>query len=233
MKDDKRFILLRHGQSQWNLENRFTGWTDVPLTAQGRLEAVQAASLLGQAGFQFDTAFTSVLWRAIETLEIVLNQLGLESIPIQYDWRLNERHYGCLQGLNKAETARRLGSSLVMGWRRSYDQRPPALELDDHRHPRFDRLYGYLPQEILPSTESLKDTEKRILPYWRDIIRPTIQSGKYVLVVAHGNSLRALVRQLEQTPPEKVPSLDIPTGTPLICRGGFDGSHFEIYELKL
>jgi 2,3-bisphosphoglycerate-dependent phosphoglycerate mutase len=232
MKVDQRFILLRHGQSEWNLANRFTGWTNVGLTSQGRLEAIQAAKLLKKADFHFDIVFTSVLNRAIETVEIVFNELSQGTIPVQYSWRLNERHYGCLQGLNKAETTRRLGKALVMGWRRSYEQRPPALELDDHRHPRFDRLYGDLPGDILPNTESLEDTEKRILPFWRDTICAALRSGKQVLIVAHGNTLRAMIRHLEQTPAVLVPGLDVPTGSPIVCQGGFDSQAFEKYELR-
>ena len=212
----RRLILLRHGQSQWNLENRFTGWTDVPLTGQGRLEARQAARLLQEAGLSFDIAFTSVLQRAIETLQIVLSEMSLESIPVVRMWELNERHYGALQGLNKAETALRYGEPLVMSWRRSYGARPPSLSLDDPRHPRFDPLYAGLATDQLPAAESLEDTEKRLLPCWQQAILPTALSGKRPLVVAHSNSLRALVRYLEQIPIEDVPGLNIPTGLPLV-----------------
>ena len=212
----KFFVLLRHGQSQWNQENRFTGWTDVPLTDQGRLEARQAARLLLEAGFSFDIAYTSVLQRAVETLQIVLAELGQSSIPVLRLWELNERHYGALQGLDKAETALRLGEPLVMSWRRSYAARPPALEPDDPRHPRFDPLYAALRADQLPATESLQDTEKRLLPCWQRGILPAIQSGQRLLLVAHSNSLRALVRYLDRIPEQDVPALNIPTGLPLV-----------------
>jgi len=211
-----RFVLLRHGQSQWNLENRFTGWTDVPLTEKGRMEAHQAAHLLLEAGFSFDIAYTSLLQRAHETLQIVLSEMGLETIPLVRLWELNERHYGALQGLNKAETALQLGEPLVMSWRRSYAVRPPALELDDPRHPRFDPLYAALAAEKLPATESLQDTEARLLPCWQQVILPAILSGQRSLLVAHSNSLRALVRYLDHIPEPEVPALNIPTGLPLV-----------------
>ena len=211
-----RFILLRHGQSQWNLENRFTGWTDVELTKKGLFEAQQAALKLKAAGFSFDIAYTSVLRRAKDTLKIVLEEMRLESIPIHCAWQLNERHYGALQGLNKAITAERLGKAQVMDWRRSYSGCPPLLDPDDPRHPRFDPLYTGFPHELLPGGESLQDTERRVAPYWEISIRPLIQAGISVLVVAHGNSLRALVRYLDQIPPDQVPKLDIPTGVPII-----------------
>ena len=216
--DGLRFVLLRHGQSQWNLENRFTGWTDVPLTRQGRQEACQAARRLLKAGYTFDIAYTSVLQRAYETLQIVLTEMGLETIPVVRLWELNERHYGALQGLNKAETALRYGEPLVMSWRRSYAARPPALETDDPRHPRFDPLYAGLSTEQLPATESLQDTEQRLLPCWQGVILPAILSGARLLLVAHSNSLRALVRCLDQIPEQDVPALNIPTGIPLVYR---------------
>jgi 2,3-bisphosphoglycerate-dependent phosphoglycerate mutase len=216
MTPSSRFVLLRHGQSQWNLENRFTGWTDVPLTEQGRQEARQAARLLREAGFSFDMAFTSVLQRANETLQIVLAEMGLEALPVNRLWELNERHYGALQGLNKAETALRYGEPLVMSWRRSYAVRPPALEPDDPRHPRFDPLYAGLSAGQLPATESLQDTEQRLLPCWQSIILPAVLSGARLLLVAHSNSLRALVRCLDQIPEQDVPALNIPTGLPLV-----------------
>lgn len=211
-----RFVLLRHGQSQWNLENRFTGWTDIELTRQGRLEAQHAARLIKSSGYTFDIAFASVLRRAVETLEIVSRELSLRTIPIQYAWQLNERHYGALQGLNKTETAQRLGTGLVMSWRRSYADRPPALDLNDPRHPRFDPHYANLPSELLPRSESLQDTEQRVSLYWEKSIKPLVQAGLNILIVAHGNSLRALVRYLEQIPPEQVPELDIPTAVPIV-----------------
>jgi 2,3-bisphosphoglycerate-dependent phosphoglycerate mutase len=209
-------VLLRHGQSTWNRENRFTGWTDVELNEQGRREAVQAAQWLVGAGFSFDLAFTSVLRRATDTLSIVLQVMQLEAIPIRQRWELNERHYGALQGLNKAETARRLGKEQVMSWRRSYAARPPALEWDDHRHPRFDLLYAALPAERLPRTESLADTERRVLLCWQGEIIPALRAGRRVLVSAHGNSLRALVRYLENVAEAEVPGINIPTGVPWV-----------------
>ena len=209
-------VLLRHGQSTWNRENRFTGWTDVELNEQGRKEAGQAARRLVEAGFTFDMAFTSVLRRAIDTLAIVLEAMRLADIPIVQRWELNERHYGALQGLNKAETARRLGEERVMSWRRSFSARPPALEWDDRRHPRFDPRYAALPAEMLPRTESLADTEKRLLQCWQGEIAPALQAGRRVLVSAHGNSLRALVRYLEDVPQAEVPGINIPTGVPWV-----------------
>jgi 2,3-bisphosphoglycerate-dependent phosphoglycerate mutase len=209
-------ILLRHGQSAWNRENRFTGWTNVELTRQGQTEALEAARRLIETGHSFDLAFTSVLHRAIETLEIVLKAMRLEGIPTVQRWELNERHYGALQGLNKAETARRLGEERVMSWRRSYAARPPALEWDDHRHPRFDRHYASLPAEMLPRTESLADTERRLLACWQAEIAPALWAGRRVLISAHGNSLRALVRYLDDVTEAEVPKINIPTGIPLI-----------------
>jgi 2,3-bisphosphoglycerate-dependent phosphoglycerate mutase len=209
-------VLLRHGQSTWNRQNRFTGWTDVELNEQGRDEAVQAAQRLVEAGFSFDLAFTSVLRRAIDTLSIALAVMRLEGIPVVQRWELNERHYGALQGLNKGETARRLGEERVMSWRRSYAARPPALEWDDQRHPRFDPRYSALPAERLPRTESLADTEQRLLPCWQGEIVPALRAGRRVLVSAHGNSLRALVRYLENVPEAEVPDINVPTGVPWV-----------------
>lgn len=211
-----KLVLVRHGQSEWNLENRFTGWTDVGLTDQGRAEAHSAGQLLKDGGYVFDLAFTSVLRRAIQTLWIVLEEMGLEWIPVSNDWQLNERHYGALQGLNKAETAKKFGDEQVHTWRRSYDVPPPALELSDERHPRFDPRYAGLSPEELPATESLKLTLERVLPYWHATLAPTIQSGKQVLVVAHGNSLRAMVKYLDNISDEEIPGLNIPTGVPLV-----------------
>jgi 2,3-bisphosphoglycerate-dependent phosphoglycerate mutase len=225
-------VLLRHGQSQWNLENRFTGWTDVPLTGQGRQEARQAARLLLEAGLSFDSAYTSLLQRANETLQIVLAELSLESIPVVRLWQLNERHYGALQGQNKAETARQLGEPLVMSWRRSYALRPPALDQDDPRHPRFDPLYAGLSAEELPATESLQDTERRLLPCWRQVILPAILSGQRILLVAHSNSLRALVRCLDHVPEQQVPALNIPTGIPLVYEMDLSGQPVRRYSLR-
>jgi 2,3-bisphosphoglycerate-dependent phosphoglycerate mutase len=227
VQNGHRFVLLRHGQSQWNLENRFTGWTDVPLTGQGCQEARRAAHLLLEAGLSFDSAYTSVLQRAEETLQIVLAELSQRGhpplIPVVRLWQLNERHYGALQGLNKAETARQLGEPLVMSWRRSYSVRPPALELDDPRHPRFDPLYAALSADELPATESLQDTEERLLPCWQQVILPAILSGQRILLVAHGNSLRALVRYLDQIPEQEVPNLNIPTSLPLVYETDLNG----------
>ncbi len=227
------FVLLRHGQSIWNLENRFTGWTDIDLTEKGRQEAVLAAQLLNDAGFRFDIAFTSRLKRAVETLQILQTELRQEVLPVQRLWQLNERHYGSLQGLNKAETARELGVSLVMSWRRSFRGRPPALQPDDLRHPCFDPLYADLPRELLPSAESLEDTEKRLLPCWEQTILPAIQSGQRVLIVAHGNSLRALVRYLDQIHPDNMPELDIPTGRPLVYLSDGDVNGLRRYDLSV
>ncbi len=211
-----KIVLVRHGQSQWNLENRFTGWTDVPLTPRGEEEARQAGQLLKAEGYAFDVAYTSVLRRAIKTLWLVLEEMEQEWIPVHRHWRLNERHYGALQGLNKAETAARLGEEQVLIWRRSYDVPPPPLEWDDERHPRFDRRYAALKPEELPATESLKLTLERVLPYWHQEIVPAVQSGKQVLVVAHGNSLRALVKYLDDMSEEAIVKLNIPTGVPLV-----------------
>jgi 2,3-bisphosphoglycerate-dependent phosphoglycerate mutase len=211
-----KMVLLRHGQSTWNLENRFTGWTDVGLSDQGRQEALNSGKLLKENGFEFDIAYTSVLKRAIKTLWIVLEEMEMEWIPVIRSWRLNERHYGALQGLNKAEMAAKFGEDQVKIWRRSYDVPPPQLELDDERHPRFDRRYAELSKEELPLSESLKDTVDRMLPYWHETIAPAVQSGKNVLVAAHGNSLRALVKYLDNISDEEIPGLNIPTGVPLV-----------------
>lgn len=209
-------VLLRHGQSTWNLENRFTGWTDVGLTPQGEAEAHEAGRLLRAEGYTFDVAFTSVLKRAIKTLWIVLEEMELEWIPVHNSWRLNERHYGALQGLNKAEMAAKYGEAQVKIWRRSYDVPPPALDWDDPRHPRFDRRYAALKPEELPACESLKDTLQRVLPYWHSTIAPAIRSGQRVLISAHGNSLRALVKHLDNISDQEIVELNIPTGIPLV-----------------
>jgi 2,3-bisphosphoglycerate-dependent phosphoglycerate mutase len=207
---------LRHGQSTWNLENRFTGWTDVGLTDQGVNEAHSAGRLLREDGFSFDLAYTSVLKRAIKTLWISLEEMGLEWIPVINAWQLNERHYGNLQGLNKAEMTERFGEVQVKIWRRSYDTPPPALELDDPRHPRFDPRYASLSTSQLPATESLKITLGRVLPYWHAEIAPAILSGKRLLVVAHGNSMRAIVKYLDDVSDAEITELNIPTGVPLV-----------------
>ena len=211
-----KLILVRHGQSTWNLENRFTGWTDVGLTDLGREEAHEAGKLLREGGYVFDVAYTSVLRRAIQTLWIVLEEMNLEWIPVTNAWQLNERHYGALQGLNKAETAQKFGEAQVKIWRRSYDVPPPALELDDERHPRFDPRYASLTPEQLPATESLKITLDRVLPYWHSTLSPVIQSGKRVIIGAHGNSIRALVKYLDNISDAEITELNIPTGLPLV-----------------
>lgn len=212
----KTLVLLRHGESIWNKENRFTGWTDVGLSERGEQEAKQAGQLLRDRGFTFDIAFTSVLKRAIKTLWIVLEEMDLMWIPIHNSWRLNERHYGALQGLNKAETAAKHGMEQTQIWRRSYDVPPPPLTLDDPRHPRFDPRYREVSLEELPATESLKDTVQRFLPYWQQYIAPAILAGKQVLIVAHGNSLRALVKYLDSISDQEIVGLNIPTGIPLV-----------------
>lgn len=211
-----KLVLVRHGQSVWNLENRFTGWTDVGLTEQGVREAINAGRMLLDQEYQFDLAFTSVLKRAIKTLWIILEEMNLEWLPVINAWQLNERHYGALQGLNKAEMAVKYGEAQVKLWRRSYDVPPPALDWDDPRHPRFDPRYASLTREQLPSCESLKDTVNRMLPYWFSTIAPTIKSGKRVLISAHGNSLRALVKYLDNISDEEIVELNIPTGIPLV-----------------
>ena len=211
-----KLVLVRHGQSTWNLENRFTGWTDVGLTDLGREEAHEAGKLLREGGYVFDVAYTSVLRRAIHTLWIILQEMNLEWIPVTNAWQLNERHYGSLQGLNKAEMAEKFGEAQVKIWRRSYDVPPPALELDDERHPRFDLRYASLTPKQLPATESLKITLERVLPYWHTTLTPVIQSGKRVIVAAHGNSIRALVKYLDDISEAEITELNIPTGLPLV-----------------
>lgn len=212
----KKLVLIRHGESAWNKENRFTGWTDVDLSEKGLLEAKKAAEVLKKEGFTFDVAYTSVLKRAIRTLWMVLDGMDLMWIPVHRSWRLNERHYGALQGLNKAETAAKYGDDQVLIWRRSYDIRPPALEKTDERFPGKDRRYSELSEKELPTTECLKDTVERFLPYWHGILAPAIKSGKRVLVAAHGNSLRALVKYLDNVSDEAIVSMNIPTGMPLV-----------------
>ncbi len=209
-------VLLRHGESEWNLSNRFSGWTDIDLTDTGRDEAARSAKLLLDEGFTFDVAYTSVLKRAIRTLWIVLDDMDLMWIPVIRSWHLNERHYGALQGLNKAETAEKHGDEQVLLWRRSYDVPPPELEPDDERHPGRDPRYASLPPGDMPLTESLKETVARFVPYWRDVIAPDIAAGKRVLIVAHGNSLRALVKHLDDISDADIIDLNIPTGVPLV-----------------
>ena len=212
----KKLVLLRHGESQWNLENRFTGWTDVNLTERGIEEAKSSGKILKAEGYTFDLVYTSVLVRAIKTVNLCLAKMNLVDAPIKYNWRLNERHYGTLQGLNKAETAKKYGDEQVLIWRRNYSIPPPPLELDDERHPRFNDQYSNLSPSELPASECLKDTVKRFLPYWHGTIAPSMQSGKRVLIVAHGNSLRALVKYLDKISDEEIVGLNIPTGVPLV-----------------
>jgi len=211
-----KLVLVRHGESDWNRENRFTGWTDVDLSEQGLREARTAGQVLKVEGFHFDLAFTSVLKRAIRTLWIILDELDRMWIPVEHSWRLNERHYGALQGLNKAETAAQFGDEQVRIWRRSYDTPPPPLALEDERHPGRDPRYQSLSAEELPLTECLKDTVARMLPYWHEQIAPAVRSGRQVIVAAHGNSLRALVKYLDQISDEEIIGLNIPTGIPLV-----------------
>jgi 2,3-bisphosphoglycerate-dependent phosphoglycerate mutase len=211
-----KVVLLRHGESIWNKENRFTGWTDVDLSEKGLQEAKQAGEVLKREGYTFDMAFTSVLKRAIRTLWIVMDQMDLMWIPVVNSWRLNERHYGALQGLNKAETAAKFGEEQVHIWRRSYDIPPPPLKQDDERYPGNDARYKNLKETELPLTECLKDTVERFLPYWHQTISPQIMSGKKVILAAHGNSLRALVKYLDKIPDDSIVNLNIPTGMPLV-----------------
>jgi 2,3-bisphosphoglycerate-dependent phosphoglycerate mutase len=209
-------VLLRHGESTWNKENRFTGWTDVDLSDKGRQEAAEAGRLLKEGGYVFDVAFTSVLKRAIRTLWITLDTLNLTWIPVNKNWRLNERHYGALQGLNKAETAAKHGDAQVKIWRRSYDMPPPPLSPDDERYSGRDPRYANLRREEIPLTESLKDTVARFLPYWHETIAPAVKAGNRVIIAAHGNSLRALVKYLDNVPDDEIVELNIPTGIPLV-----------------
>ena len=212
----RKLVLLRHGQSQWNLENRFTGWVDVDLTEQGRAEAAAGGRLMREEGLRFDVAYTSTLKRAIRTLNLALGELDQDWIPVHKSWRLNERHYGALQGLDKAETAARHGEEQVKIWRRSYDIPPPAMDAADAGHPANDPRYTGLDRNALPSTESLATTLDRVLPYWHDAIAPSLKSGKTVLVAAHGNSLRALYKYLNDVSREEILELNIPTGIPLL-----------------
>jgi 2,3-bisphosphoglycerate-dependent phosphoglycerate mutase len=211
-----KVVLLRHGESIWNKENLITGWTDVDLSEKGREEAARAGRVMKEQGYSFDLAYTSVLKRAIRTLWMATDEMDLLWIPVERDWRLNERHYGALQGLNKAETAAKYGEDQVKIWRRSYDIPPPALEATDERYPGNDPRYRSLTKEQLPLTECLKDTVERVLPMWNEVIAPAIRSGKRVLIAAHGNSLRALVKYLEDVPDEKIVDLNIPTGVPMV-----------------
>jgi len=212
----KKIVLLRHGESQWNLQNRFTGWTDVDLTKTGIEEAIDAGRLLREEGFQFTKAYTSYLKRAIKTLDIVLDVMDLDWIPVEKNWRLNEKHYGALQGLNKAETAAQYGDEQVLVWRRSYDIPAPALREEDPRNPRFEPRYEEVPFGELPRTESLKDTVNRILPYWQAVIFPTIQYCDQIIVAAHGNSLRGIVKHLKKISDQEIVVLNLPTGVPYV-----------------
>lgn len=211
-----KLVLMRHGESQWNLENRFTGWGDVDLTEAGRQQAWDAGKLLAGKGYAFDLAFSSVLKRAIRTLWITLDSLDQMYVPVHNNWRLNERHYGNLQGLNKAETAAKFGDEQVLIWRRAYAIAPEPMPLDDPRHPKFDARYARLTPEQLPATECLKDTVERVLPFWNDSIAPAVKSGRRVLVAAHGNSLRALIKHIDNVSDEDIVNLNIPTGQPLV-----------------
>jgi len=211
-----QLVLLRHGESEWNRENLFSGWTDVDLSEHGKEEISIAGRLLKKHGFTFDVAFTSVLKRAIRSLWIVLDEMDLMWISVIRDWHLNERHYGALQGLNKSETSQKYGEAQVKLWRRSYDVRPPALELQDMRHPRHDPRYQHLLPNQLPETECLKDTVDRVVPYWLETVAPIVKSGKLVLIAAHGNSLRALVKHLDGISDAEIADVNIPTGIPLV-----------------
>jgi 2,3-bisphosphoglycerate-dependent phosphoglycerate mutase len=211
-----KLVLVRHGQSEWNLENLFTGWTDVDLSAHGRVEALQAGKELLREKLTFDIAFTSVLKRAIRTLWIILDEMDLMWLPVERSWRLNERHYGALQGLNKAQTAERHGADQVKIWRRSFDIPPPPLEPTDQRHARFDPRYKHLKPNEIPATESLKDTLVRVMPYWETRIAPELKSNRNVLIVAHGNSQRALVKMLDGMSDQEIVEYNIPTGIPLV-----------------
>jgi 2,3-bisphosphoglycerate-dependent phosphoglycerate mutase len=211
-----KLLLLRHGQSVWNLDNLFTGWVDVDLSEQGRLEALEAGRLLKAEGILFDICFTSVLKRAIRTLNMALDEMDQMWLPVERSWRLNERHYGALQGLDKAQTVERHGAEQVKVWRRSYDIPPPPLPATDPGHPRFDRRYAGVPVAELPSSESLRDTLARVMPFWNSRIAPELQAGRNVLVAAHGNSLRALVKMLDQISDAAIVELNIPTGVPLL-----------------
>ena len=211
-----KLVLLRHGESKWNLENKFTGWKDVELTEKGEKEAKNAGELIKNEKFNVDIVYTSVLKRAVNTMKICLANINDSEPEIFHDWRLNERHYGALQGLDKAETAKKYGDEQVLIWRRSYDIRPPELDQNDERHPRFDKKYKDLDSEVLPSGECLKDTVERFLPYWEETISPNVKNGKNVLIVAHGNSLRALVKHIDNISDDEILSLNIPTGTPFV-----------------
>ncbi len=224
-------VLLRHGESVWNRENRFTGWTDVDLSSQGMEEARRAARLLREAGFSFDITYTSVLRRAIRTLWIVLDDMDLMYLPVYHSWRLNERHYGALQGLDKRETSEKFGEKQVAAWRRGFAVRPPALADNDSRHPVFDPRYAGLARAELPATESLKDTLARVMPYWKETISPEVLKGKRILISAHGNSIRALIKYLDDIPEDEITRLNIPTGFPLVYELDENLRHVRHYYL--
>lgn len=226
-----KLVLIRHGESTWNLENRFTGWTDVELTATGVQQAIQAGQLLKAKGFEFDLAYTSVLKRAIHTLWHTLDAMDSTWVPVMKSWRLNERHYGGLQGLNKAETAQKYGDEQVLVWRRSYDTPPPTLAQDDPRSERSDRRYARLKPSEVPLTECLKDTVARVLPFWNESIGPAIKAGKRVVVAAHGNSIRALVKYLDEVSDADIVGLNIPNGTPLVYELDADLKPIKSYYL--
>ncbi len=227
----KRIVLLRHGESLWNKENRFTGWTDVDLSEKGVDEAMKAGDLMREKGFVFDKAYTSFLKRAIKTLNVVLDRMNQDWIPVEKSWRLNEKHYGALQGLNKAETAEKYGDEQVLVWRRSYDIPSPALSAEDPRNPEFDPRYKTVPSDILPLTESLKDTVKRILPYWEKEIFPSLQIADQILIAAHGNSLRGIIKYLKHISDEDIVSLNLPTAVPYVF--DFDDDLHSIHDYFL
>ena len=227
----KKLVLVRHGQSSWNLENRFTGWTDVELSPQGIQEAKEAGDILKQEDYHFDLAYTSVLIRAIHTLKIILEEMGIEDLPYIETWKLNERHYGALQEKNKAETAKIYGEKQVLIWRRSYDTKPPLLEPDDPRNPSLQAKYSNVPAAQLPLGESLKDTVARVVPYYKEEILPKIAENKNILIVAHGNSLRALIMYLEDLTPDEIMKVNIPTGVPLVYELNDDNSYHAKYYL--
>ena len=212
----KKIVLLRHGESAWNKENRFTGWTDVDLTEKGIEEAYKAGELLRKEGYVFDKAYTSYLKRAVKTLNCVLDRMDQDWIPVEKSWRLNEKHYGALQGLNKSETAEKYGDEQVLIWRRSYDVAPHALKEDDPRNPRFEIRYKDVPDSELPRTESLKDTVERILPYWKEVIFPSLETSDEILVAAHGNSLRGIIKYLKNIPDDEIVHLNLPTAVPYV-----------------
>ena len=226
-----KLVLLRHGESVWNKENRFTGWIDVGLSDKGVMEAKEAGRVLKEEGFLFDVAYTSVLKRAIKTLWLALEEMDLMWIPVHHNWRLNERHYGALQGLNKAETVEKHGMDQVKIWRRSYDVPPPALTPEDPYYPGHDRRYADVPKADLPLTECLKDVVARLLPYWHETLAPAVKSGRQIIIVAHGNSLRALVKYLDHIPDEEIVGLNIPTGIPLVYELNDDLTPIKHYYL--